>query len=111
MRIDRLLFFLRFAKTRALAQALLGRGHVRLNGERVIRLDRMVGVGDVLTLPLGAAVRVIEILALPQRRGPASEAQGCYRALDAGRPMAIAGATNDLVAGGPAQGEEGKAQQ
>jgi ribosome-associated heat shock protein Hsp15 len=57
----------------------------------VTRKDQPVCAGDVLTLPLGRGVRVIEILALPGRRGPASEAREHYRVLDAGDSIAIAG--------------------
>jgi len=110
MRIDRLLCYLRFAKTRGVAQRWIAEGHMRLNGERVTRQDRAVSVGDVLTLPLGRNVQVIEILALPERRGPASEAQGCYRALDAGRSIAIAGARNRPAGHSGRWGPEGKAQ-
>jgi len=91
MRIDKLLFNLRFTKTRTLAQKWIGEGHIRRNGERVLRQDLAVAAGDVLTLPLRSRVLVIELLQLPQRRGPASEAQGCYRALDAGGANAIGG--------------------
>lgn len=82
MRIDKLLWFLRFAKTRSIAQAMAEKGHIRLNGRRIDRSHRTIAPGDVLTLPLAHGVRVIEITALPARRGPASEAQGCYRMLD-----------------------------
>ena len=92
MRIDRLLHHLRFAKSRSLAQAWIAQGHIRRNGQRVLDRDLAVNAGDILTLPLGRAVRVIEILALPDRRGPASEARGLYRDLDAGGLIAIAGA-------------------
>jgi len=34
LRIDRWLFYCRFFKTRSLATAAVGGGHVRLNGER-----------------------------------------------------------------------------
>jgi ribosome-associated heat shock protein Hsp15 len=91
MRIDRLLFNLRFAKSRTVAQRWIGEGHIRRNGERVLRQDLAVAVGDVLTLPLGRTVKVIELLALPARRGPASEAGACYRPLDAGGAKRIAG--------------------
>jgi ribosome-associated heat shock protein Hsp15 len=91
MRIDRLLFNLRLAKSRTLAQRWIGEGHIRRNGERVVRQDLPIAVGDVLTLPLGRAVKVIELLALPARRGPASEARACYRPLDAGGAKRIAG--------------------
>jgi ribosome-associated heat shock protein Hsp15 len=82
MRLDRLLWFLRFARTRGAAQRWIGEGHIRRNGERVTRLDQPVAVGDVLTLPLPSRVLPIEILALPRRRGPAAEAGACYRPLD-----------------------------
>ena len=85
MRLDRLLWFLRFAKTRSAAQRWIAEGHIRRNGERVVRLDQPIVVGDVLTLPLRTRVLPIEILALPARRGPASEASACYRSLDAAR--------------------------
>lgn len=91
MRLDRLLHALRFAKTRGAAQRWIAQGHIRLNGERVARQDRPIAVGDVLTLPLRSRVVVIEIVDLPARRGPANEAQRCYRALDAGATSAIAG--------------------
>ena len=103
MRLDRLLFNLRFAKSRTLAQRWIGEGHMRRNGERVLRQDLAIAVGDVLTLPLRAKVLVIEVVALPARRGPASEARGCYRPLDAGQTLA--------VAGDDASQAEGSAQQ
>jgi ribosome-associated heat shock protein Hsp15 len=86
VRIDKLLWFLRLAKTRPLAQALAEEGHIRLNGRRVDRAHQKIAVGDVLTVPIAAGVRVIEVLSIPVRRGPAGEAQGCYRVLD-GRPV------------------------
>ena len=83
MRLDRALWFLRFAKTRSAAQRWIAEGHIRRNGERVTRQDQAVAIGDVLTLPLRSRVLPIEILALPARRGPATEAGACYRPLDA----------------------------
>ena len=90
MRIDKLLWFLRFARTRPLAQGLAETGYVRLNGRRVERSAQRVAVGDVLVLPLPAGVRVVKITGLPTRRGPASEAQQCYRTLDAAGSNCIA---------------------
>jgi ribosome-associated heat shock protein Hsp15 len=52
MRIDRLLYFLRFARSRALAQRWIAEGRIRRNGERVVRQDLAVAEGVVLTLPL-----------------------------------------------------------
>lgn len=91
MRIDKLLWFLRLAKTRGAAQALVGEGHIRLNGRRIERSAQGVAVGDVLVLPTPRGVAVIELLTLPLRRGPAAEAQSCYRALDVAAANPIAG--------------------
>ncbi|TIX49162.1 S4 domain-containing protein [Alteraurantiacibacter aquimixticola] len=107
MRIDQLLVRLRYAKSRSLAQARIGKGHMRCNGQRITRLDHAIGMGDVITMPLGPSVRVIEILSLPHRRGPPSEAQACYRVLDAGAPIAIA----DRVDRSFAEGIEGNTPQ
>lgn len=84
MRIDRLLCFLRFTRTRSAARKLVEEGHVRRNGERVRRASRDILAGDVLTLPIGNHVRLVEVVALPERRGPPREAQECYRELDPG---------------------------
>lgn len=90
MRIDRLLWQLRFVKSRSLAQTLVASGHLRRNGERVLRASCAVSEGDVLTIPSRSGVRVIEVLALPSRRGPAAEARGHYRVLDLAGESAIA---------------------
>lgn len=78
LRIDRLLFFLRLAKSRTLAQAWAEAGHIRVNGKRIEKGSAPVRVGDILTVPRGEHVLVIELLTLPQRRGPANEARLCY---------------------------------
>jgi ribosome-associated heat shock protein Hsp15 len=107
MRIDRLLHALRFARSRTLAQRWIAEAHIRRNGERVTRQDLEVAVGDVLTLPLRSKVLVIELLALPVRRGPPGEARACYRPLDAVGANGIAG---DEAPNGPvhAKGEAHK---
>lgn len=78
LRIDRLLFFLRLAKSRTLAQHWAEAGHIRVNGKRVEKGSAPVHIGDVITLPKGETVLVIELVAMPARRGPANEAQSCY---------------------------------
>jgi len=95
MRIDRLLWYLRLAKSRSIAQAMAEAGHIRINGTRVERAHRKVSVGDILTIPLARDVRVLEILTLPERRGPAPEAQSCYRVLDEPRSFPIAAANRN----------------
>lgn len=84
MRIDRLLCNLRLLRTRTLAAKLVSEGGLRRNGVRVTRSSQAIAVGDVITLPLPGGVRLVEVLILPDRRGPAREARCCYRILDRG---------------------------
>ena len=81
MRIDRFLFFIRLVKSRTLAQALVETGHVRIDGRRVEKSSDEVRVGSIVALPLRGRVRVLRVLSLPQRRGPAPEARSCYEEL------------------------------
>ena len=98
MRIDKALWFLRFAKSRSVAQAMAAQGHIRRNGRRIERAHQKVAAGDILTIPFNRGVRVIELLALPTRRGPAPEAQSCYRVLDEPREIPIAAANHNDAA-------------
>jgi ribosome-associated heat shock protein Hsp15 len=82
IRIDRLLVYLRFARTRSAASALIAAHALRHNRAHVRRGSQQVRVGDVLTIATAGGVRVIELLALPARRGPPAEALSHYRELD-----------------------------
>lgn len=103
MRIDKLLWYLRLAKTRSIAQAMTEEGHIRLNGRRVERAHQKVAAGDRITLARGASVMAIELLALPNRRGPAPEAQSCYRVLDGPAQIHLAAPDRNLAAKGDLQ--------
>jgi ribosome-associated heat shock protein Hsp15 len=78
LRIDRWLYHCRFYKTRSQASAAVTGGHVRLNGTRAAPANR-VSVGDRIDLVRDRLDYSFEVLAIPVRRGPASEAQACYR--------------------------------
>jgi len=81
MRIDRYLHCIRLVKSRTLAQSMIETGHVRIDGKRVEKSSEEVRVGSTIALPLHDRVRVIRILAMPSRRGPAAEARACYEEL------------------------------
>src|SRR5712672_32927 len=76
-RLDKWLWHARFFKTRSLATAAINGGKVRLNAERIKPAHR-VRVGDRLSLSLQGIVAEFEVLGLPERRGPAAEAQAHY---------------------------------
>lgn len=81
MRIDRYLHCIRLVKSRTSAQALVETGHIRIDGKRVEKTAEPVRVGSVIALPLRGRTRVLKVLALPSRRGPAPEARTCYEEL------------------------------
>ena len=74
MRLDRLLVFLRFARTRSIARSMIESGRMRLNSERVTKTSREVAVGDVITLAFRGEVCVARVELLPKRRLSAAEA-------------------------------------
>lgn len=81
VRLDKWLWQARFFKTRSLAAKVVAGGHVRVNSTRVSKPAHSVGPGDGLTFTAGNRVRVVRILALGTRRGPAPEAQALYEDL------------------------------
>ena len=81
LRADKWLWYARFFKTRSLATKICPAGKLRLSGQGVVKPHFKVKVGDVLTFPQARHIRVIKVLALAKRRGPASEAQGLYEDL------------------------------
>jgi len=76
-RLDKWLWFARFYKTRSLATAAISGGKVHLNAERV-KPAHAVRPGDRITLILDGIVAEFEVLAIPRRRGPATEARSHY---------------------------------
>lgn len=90
LRLDKWLFHARFFKSRDLAQDCVESGHLRLNAQRCKKPGHGVVVGDVLTFPQGGQIRLVRVLALAERRGPATEAQALYCDLDAPRADASA---------------------
>ncbi len=81
IRIDRLLVYLRFARTRSVARAMIEGHALRRNRIHVRRAAENVCIGDVLTLSVGDEVRVVEVTALPQRRASPAVARTFYRDL------------------------------
>ena len=86
LRIDRYLYCIRLVKSRTLAQALIDQRRTRIDGRRVEKPSEPVRVGSTIALPLRGRVRVIRVLALPERRGPAGEARAAYEEIDESGP-------------------------
>ncbi len=108
-RLDKWLWCARFMKARADCARLVAEGMVRINRQPTDKPHARLRPGDVVTLPLRGDVRVVRVLALASRRGPALEARRLYEELggsqalqgrgDGGisalRPIAEGGDTED----------------
>jgi len=81
-RLDKWLWSARFFKSRSGAAALCAEGKIRMSGRVITKAHVTVRIGDVLTFPLGRHIRVVKVLALAARRGPAAEARGLYEDLN-----------------------------
>lgn len=82
IRIDRLLVYLRFARTRSAALSLIETRALRRNRKHVLRGAEQARIGDVLTVMVGGQVRGIVLVSLPRRRGSPAEARSHYREVD-----------------------------
>ena len=78
-RLDKYLWHARIMRQRADCARLAEGGLLRINRQATDKPHAKVRIGDVITIPLpGGGVRVIEVVALAERRGPASAAQALY---------------------------------
>jgi ribosome-associated heat shock protein Hsp15 len=89
-RIDKWLWHARVVRTRSQAAALAASGHVRINGQRIDAPSRAVRPGDVVTVALDRAVRVLKVVAFAERRGSSDDARTLCEMLDPppGQPAA-----------------------
>jgi ribosome-associated heat shock protein Hsp15 len=78
-RLDKWLWCARVMRARADCARLVVDGRLRINRQPTDKPHARLRVGDVITLPLRDEVRVLEVLALAPRRGPAEEARRLYR--------------------------------
>lgn len=108
LRLDKWLWFARFVKTRSLASRLVVDGRMRINGAPTQKAHYSVKPGDVLTFALGPHIRIIKVVKLGVRRGPAPEAQSLYEDLDPPRPMVQVLAAPPFEDRGPGAGRPTK---
>lgn len=66
-------------RARSDCAALVARGSIRINRQPTDKAHARLRVGDVLTVPVHTSVRVVRVLSLAARRGPASEARQLYQ--------------------------------
>jgi ribosome-associated heat shock protein Hsp15 len=78
IRFDKWLWAARFYRTRALAAQAIDAGQARLAGERV-KPAHAVRVGDAVAVRKQRTLWDVEVTALAERRGSATEAAALYR--------------------------------
>lgn len=81
-RLDIWLWRARLFKSRARATAFCVEDGLRINRIKTGKAHHPVRPGDVLTLALGTQVRVLRVVSLGTRRGPAPEARDLYEDLN-----------------------------
>jgi ribosome-associated heat shock protein Hsp15 len=77
-RLDKWLWYARFARTRTACTKLVAEGRVRLNGKRIDQPSRGIAEGDVLTIAAEHGTIVARVTALGERRGNADAARELY---------------------------------
>lgn len=99
VRLDKWLWAARFYKTRAVAREMIEGGKVHYNGQRS-KPSKLVEVAAELTLRQGNDERTVVILAVSDKRGPATEAQQLYsetaQSVDKREKVALARKLNAL---------------
>jgi ribosome-associated heat shock protein Hsp15 len=80
-RIDKWLWHARMVRTRSAAAALVEAGYVRVNGARITASGHQVRPGDVLTLALDRAVRIVQVDGFCERRGGPQSAAALFHDL------------------------------
>ncbi len=82
-RLDAWLWCARVLRQRSQCAQLAAEGVIRVNRRPTDKPHAAIRPGDVLTLPIGGRVCVLEVLALARRRGPPAEARLLYREIPA----------------------------
>ena len=89
VRVDKWLWATRKFKTRTLAGNTCSSGHVRING-KIAKASSKVKVGDEVKALTPGGSRILKVLALAEKRGPATFAVTLYDDLTPEAPKEIA---------------------
>ena len=77
-RIDKWLYFTRFAKTRVTAQEMIVGGHVAVNDEKVLKCSRDIKIGDELEILRGTMRFFVRVTGFVEKRVGAPIARTLY---------------------------------
>ena len=100
VRVDKWLWATRKYKTRTLAGKACDSGNVRINGD-IAKASSKVKIGDVVKALTPGGPKILQVLALAEKRGPASFAVTLYEDQTPEQPKEIAPPRFDKGAGRP----------
>ena len=80
-RIDKWLWHARIVRTRTLASELVAKGKVRIDKRRISRASQSVHIGNIVTVPQGDCIRVLEVIGFVVRRVSAPKVSELYEDL------------------------------
>ena len=86
IRLDKWLWHARFFKSRSMTGKICGSGRIRVDSTSVEKAHYGVRIGQVVTFPQAHRIRVVKVLELGTRRGPAPEARLLYEDLSVETP-------------------------
>jgi ribosome-associated heat shock protein Hsp15 len=81
-RLDKWIWFARFARTRTSAQALVAGGRIRVEGRRVTASGHGLKRGDVLTIAAPHVTAIVKVLDFAVKRGGAAQARALYEVIE-----------------------------
>ncbi len=77
-RLDKWLWCARVMRARTDCGDLVAAGSIRINRQPTAKPHAKLRIGDVLTIPVHGEIRVLRVMRLAVRRGPAAEARLLY---------------------------------
>ena len=81
IRLDQYLYYIRLFKSRNLASKFISSNRLRVSGQVTQKPHRLVSTGDVLTLLVNDKLKILEVINIPNRRGPYLESLNFYKDL------------------------------
>jgi len=81
IRIDQLLFYLRFYKSRSIAIKEIEKGACKINGNVIRKKNKLIYLNDIIEIKKKSGFKKIKINLLPLKRGPYKEAIQHYNDL------------------------------
>jgi len=73
IRLDQLLYYLRLFKTRGIATRAIEKGLCKVNNFVVKKKNKVIDIGDIVSIKNEKSTKQIKILKIPSRRGPFKE--------------------------------------